>query len=125
MARLSKPLGHDSDRGAGSVLLRSVLRTDRRGRSSSDGGRARDCQTTAQLHQTEREVRNARDHYDDGNHPSSAKCMEGVGGFPGTSEDAWTTSLESVRDALDADASHDRLVLLRATSQELFAAPTL
>jgi len=34
-------------------------------------------------------------------------------------QDAWTTSLESVRGALDADAAHDRLVLLRATSQEL------
>jgi hypothetical protein len=34
-------------------------------------------------------------------------------------QEAWTTSLESVRTALDADAAHDRLVLLRATSQEL------
>src|SRR2546425_13064578 len=34
-------------------------------------------------------------------------------------QDAWTTSLETVRGALDADVSHDRLVLLRATSQEL------
>ena len=34
-------------------------------------------------------------------------------------QEAWTTSLESVRGALDADASHDRLVLLRATSQEI------
>src|ERR671918_984443 len=33
-------------------------------------------------------------------------------------QEAWTTSLESVRTALDADAAHDRLVLLRATSQE-------
>jgi hypothetical protein len=36
-----------------------------------------------------------------------------------TIQDAWTTSLETVRGALDADTSHDRLVLLRATSQEL------
>ena len=36
-----------------------------------------------------------------------------------TIQDAWTSSLETVRTALDADASHDRLVLLRATSQEL------
>src|SRR5688572_6491783 len=34
-------------------------------------------------------------------------------------QEAWTTSLESVRTVLDADAAHDRLVLLRATSQEL------
>jgi len=34
-------------------------------------------------------------------------------------QDAWTTSLESVRGALDADTEHDRVVLLRATSQEL------
>jgi hypothetical protein len=34
-------------------------------------------------------------------------------------QEAWTTSLENVRTALDADAAHDRLVLLRATSQEL------
>jgi len=38
-----------------------------------------------------------------------------------TIQDAWTSSLETVRTALDADASHDRLVLLRATSQELGA----
>ena len=36
-----------------------------------------------------------------------------------TIQDEWTSSLETVRTALDADASHDRLVLLRATSQEL------
>ncbi len=36
-----------------------------------------------------------------------------------TIQDAWTSSLETVRTALNADASHDRLVLLRATSQEL------
>src|SRR5690242_12803826 len=36
-------------------------------------------------------------------------------------QDAWTTSLASVRAALDADASADRVVLLRATSQELGA----
>jgi hypothetical protein len=36
-----------------------------------------------------------------------------------TIQDAWTSSLETVCTALDADASHDRLVLLRATSQEL------
>ncbi len=34
-------------------------------------------------------------------------------------QDAWTTSLENVRGALDADGAHDRLVLLRATSQEI------
>jgi hypothetical protein len=34
-------------------------------------------------------------------------------------QEAWTTSLDSVRAALDADPAHDRLVLLRATSQEL------
>ena len=34
-------------------------------------------------------------------------------------QDAWTSSLETVRTALDADAAHDRLVLLRAVSQEL------
>ena len=34
-------------------------------------------------------------------------------------QEAWTTSLDSVRTALDADPAHDRLVLLRATSQEL------
>ena len=38
----------------------------------------------------------------------------------GTSiQDEWTTSLESVRSALDADVANDRLVLLRAQSQEL------
>jgi hypothetical protein len=38
----------------------------------------------------------------------------------GTSiQDEWTTSLESVRSALDADVADDRLVLLRAQSQEL------
>ena len=36
-------------------------------------------------------------------------------------QDAWTTSLASVRAALDAEASVDRVVLLRATSQELGA----
>jgi hypothetical protein len=34
-------------------------------------------------------------------------------------QEAWTTSLDSVQTALDADPAHDRLVLLRATSQEL------
>jgi hypothetical protein len=34
-------------------------------------------------------------------------------------QEAWTTSLDSVRATLDADPAHDRLVLLRATSQEL------
>ena len=34
-------------------------------------------------------------------------------------QEAWTASLDSVRTALDADPAHDRLVLLRATSQEL------
>jgi len=34
-------------------------------------------------------------------------------------QEAWTTSLGSVRAALDADSSGDRAVLLRATSQEL------
>ncbi len=34
-------------------------------------------------------------------------------------QDAWTSSLETVRTALDADAAYDRLVLLRAVSQEL------
>jgi Domain of unknown function (DUF932) len=34
-------------------------------------------------------------------------------------QEAWTSSLESVRTALDADPSADRAVLLRATSQEL------
>jgi hypothetical protein len=33
--------------------------------------------------------------------------------------DEWTASLESVRSALDADVADDRLVLLRAQSQEL------
>ena len=38
----------------------------------------------------------------------------------GTSiQDAWATSLDGVRNALDADTAHDRTVLLRATSQEL------
>src|SRR5688572_13464017 len=38
----------------------------------------------------------------------------------GTSiQDEWTTSLESVRSALDADVANDRLVLLRAQPQEL------
>ncbi|MCL4849443.1 MAG: hypothetical protein KJ066_23065 [Acidobacteria bacterium] len=36
-----------------------------------------------------------------------------------TIADAWTTSLEDVRAALDADTAPDRLVLLRATSREL------
>jgi hypothetical protein len=36
-----------------------------------------------------------------------------------TIQDAWTSSLEQVRGALDADPAHDRQVLLRATSQEL------
>jgi len=34
-------------------------------------------------------------------------------------QEAWTASLDSVQTALDADPAHDRLVLLRATSQEL------
>jgi hypothetical protein len=34
-------------------------------------------------------------------------------------QDEWTASLESVRTALDADVADDRLVLLRAQSQEL------
>src|SRR5918997_1093798 len=34
-------------------------------------------------------------------------------------QEAWTASLDSVRTALDADPAHDRLVLLRATSQEV------
>ena len=34
-------------------------------------------------------------------------------------QEAWTTSLDSVQAALDVDPAHDRLVLLRATSQEL------
>jgi hypothetical protein len=34
-------------------------------------------------------------------------------------QDAWTTSLDSVRAALDADTADDRTVLLRAISQEL------
>ncbi len=37
----------------------------------------------------------------------------------GAIQDAWATSLDDVRDALDADTAHDRTVLLRATSQEL------
>ena len=36
-----------------------------------------------------------------------------------TIQDAWTSSLEQVRGALDSDPAHDRHVLLRATSQEL------
>ena len=36
---------------------------------------------------------------------------------------AWTTSLNSVRAALDADTAHDRTLLLRATSQELGPTP--
>ena len=36
-----------------------------------------------------------------------------------TIQDEWTASLESVRAALDADVAGDRLVLLRAQSQEL------
>ena len=34
-------------------------------------------------------------------------------------QDEWTASLESVRTALDVDVADDRLVLLRAQSQEL------
>jgi hypothetical protein len=34
-------------------------------------------------------------------------------------QEAWTISLDSVRTALDADPAHDRLALLRATSQEI------
>ena len=34
-------------------------------------------------------------------------------------QDAWTSSLDGVRAALDADTAHDRTVLLRATTQEL------
>jgi putative transposase len=34
-------------------------------------------------------------------------------------QDAWTTSLDGVRAALDADTAHDRTLLLRATTQEL------
>lgn len=38
----------------------------------------------------------------------------------GTSiQEAWTTSLDGIRAALDADPSADRTVLLRATTQEL------
>jgi hypothetical protein len=36
-------------------------------------------------------------------------------------QDAWTTSLEGVRAALDADTATDRTVLLRVTTQELGA----
>jgi hypothetical protein len=34
-------------------------------------------------------------------------------------QQAWTTSLDGVRDAIDADTANDRTVLLRATTQEL------
>src|SRR3954465_5046608 len=34
-------------------------------------------------------------------------------------QEAWTTSLDRIRAALDPDPAHDRLVLLRTTSQEL------
>jgi hypothetical protein len=34
-------------------------------------------------------------------------------------QEAWTTSLEDIRAALDADPSADRTLLLRATTQEL------
>ena len=34
-------------------------------------------------------------------------------------QDAWTTSLDGARAALDADTAHDRTVLLRATTREL------
>ena len=34
-------------------------------------------------------------------------------------QDAWTTSLDGMRAALDADTANDRTLLLRATSQEL------
>jgi hypothetical protein len=34
-------------------------------------------------------------------------------------QEAWTSSLDGVRAALDADTAHDRTVLLRATTQEL------
>src|SRR5438067_11745170 len=34
-------------------------------------------------------------------------------------QDAWTTSLNGVRAALDDDTANDRTLLLRATSQEL------
>ena len=34
-------------------------------------------------------------------------------------QDAWTTSLDGVRAALDADTAYDRTVLLRATTREL------
>jgi len=34
-------------------------------------------------------------------------------------QDAWTSSLDGVRDAIDADTAHDRTLLLRATTQEL------
>jgi hypothetical protein len=37
-------------------------------------------------------------------------------------QDAWTRSLASVREALDADPAHDRTMILRAASQEI--APT-
>ena len=36
-------------------------------------------------------------------------------------QSAWTTSLDTVRGALDADTANDRALLLRATSQELGA----
>jgi hypothetical protein len=50
---------------------------------------------------------------------SDGSCVLCLGGVESAASQAWTTSLESVRGALDADAAHDRLVLLRATSQEL------
>src|SRR5207244_6829496 len=34
-------------------------------------------------------------------------------------QEAWTTSLDGVRAALDADTANDRTLLLRATTQEL------
>lgn len=50
--------------------------------------------------------------------------LHAVAGFRrrhvGTSiQDAWTSSLDGVRAALDADTAHDRSLLLRATAQEL------
>ena len=43
----------------------------------------------------------------------------GAGTSGASIQDAWTTSLDGVRAALDADTANDRTLLLRATTQEL------
>ena len=89
---------------------RDRLRDDRSGFRHEDGRRAR---RRARIRRPLRHIA-----VDVESHPAGG--WRARRRHVGTSiQDEWTTSLESVRSALDADVADDRLVLLRAQSQEL------